>query len=171
MKTLVLTLIVSTVALVFGVACGSDPAQVNQTPSAATPAVAPKKITPADLAKLRWIEGTWRGTGDIQKPFYERYHFEGGSTLVMEELADETLSEVKDVTRYELKNGEFSNGRYIATDLDDKSISFGPLTKRSNSLSWQSESKDVWKAILVSPGSNSNPTKEVVYKMERWPQK
>lgn len=171
MKTLVLTLIVSTVALVFGVACGSQPAQVNQTPSAATPAVSPKKITPADLPKLRWIEGTWRGTGEIQKPFYERYRFEGDSTLVMEELADETFSEVKDVTRYELKNGEFSNGRYVATDLDDKSISFAPLTKGSNSFRWQSESKDVWKAILSSPGSGSNPAKEVVYKLERWPAK
>ena len=170
MKTLILTLIVSTIAVVFGVACGSRPPQVRQTPSAASPAVSPKKITPLELAKLRWIEGTWRGTGDTQKPFYERYRFEGDSTLVMEELADETLSQVKDVTRYELKNGEFSNGRYVATDLDDKSISFAPLTEESNSFSWQSESKDVWKAILI-PAFRGTRRKEVVYKMERWPQK
>lgn len=165
------TLIVSIVVLVFGVACGSRPAEVNQTPSAATPAVSPKKITPAELAKLRWIEGSWRGTGDTQKPFYERYRFEGDSTLVMEELADETLSQVKDITRYELKNGEFSNGRYVATDLDDKSISFAPLIKGRDSFRWQSESRDVWTAILTLPASDSNPAKEIVYKMERWPQK
>jgi hypothetical protein len=28
-----------------------------------TPAPAPKEIVAADLKKLRWIEGSWRGTG------------------------------------------------------------------------------------------------------------
>jgi hypothetical protein len=30
------------------------------------------KLTSADLKKLRRIEGTWRGTGDVEKPFYEK---------------------------------------------------------------------------------------------------
>ena len=41
---------------------------------------APKEITRADLAKLRWIVGTWRGTGGDVAPFYERYKFENDST-------------------------------------------------------------------------------------------
>ncbi|HXU08596.1 MAG TPA: hypothetical protein VN743_06335, partial [Blastocatellia bacterium] len=33
------------------------------------------KFTAADIAKLKWIEGTWRGM-DGDKPFYERYKIE-----------------------------------------------------------------------------------------------
>jgi len=45
---------------------------------------APAKLTAADLAKLRWIEGYWRGSGVDQKPFFERYRFENPTTLVVE---------------------------------------------------------------------------------------
>ena len=45
---------------VFTLASCADSAQTN-------------KFTTADLQKLRWIEGTWRGTGDVDKPFFERY--------------------------------------------------------------------------------------------------
>ncbi len=165
-----LVLFLSIVTLLFGVGCGSQPsAPADGAQSAVSPATPPKKLTAGELVKLRWIEGSWRGTGDIQKPFYERYRFENESTLVMEELADETLSEVKDVTRYALSNGEFSNGHYVATDLDDKSITFSPLTKGRDSFRWQTESKDAWTAILKVPASGSNPAREVVYKLERWP--
>ena len=79
----------------------------NQPPSASSQTPPTKRFTPADLAKLRWIEGSWRGTGDVEKPFFERYHFENESTLVTESFADESFSKITEVTRYELKNGVF----------------------------------------------------------------
>src|SRR5215204_4841677 len=90
----------------------NQPAQ-NQTGAVASPAATPTSITvsAADLAKLKWIEGTWRGTGEVQKPFYERYHFENPSTLVMEELPDETASTATRTTRFELKDFKFGNER------------------------------------------------------------
>jgi hypothetical protein len=139
----------------------------------ATQAAKPKRISTSELAKLRWIEGTWRGTGDIDKPFYERYYFEGDSTLVVEGLADETLSRVTEVTRFELKDGAFGNAgegsRWVATALEDKSVTFKPIARARNTFRWQSESKDVWKAILNWPATGDKPARQRVYLMERLP--
>ncbi len=100
----------------------SDTAQSTAT-SAATPA----NITANHLKKLLWLEGTWRGTGDVETPFYERYRFENDKTLIVEGLADESLSKVTDTTRFDLKNGQFGNGgdtRWVATEVADNYITF-----------------------------------------------
>jgi hypothetical protein len=123
--------------------------------------------------KLRWIEGTWKGTGDVEQPFYERYYFEKDSTLVVESYSDETLSKVSDVTRFELKGGEFGNGgesaRWAATELDDGSITFAPVARARNWFRWQRESKDLWKAVLDWPAAEGKPARRRVYRMERMP--
>jgi len=146
----------------------SDLAQKAATP---LPSPSPKVITAADLAKLRWIEGSWRGTGDGQAPFYERYKFENDSTLVVEGLADETLSKVNDVSRFELKDGHFGSGTAdsgsVATALDDSSIQFAPLGK-GNFFRFQRESNDSWKAIL-NWTDKTGAAKERIYHMVRWP--
>lgn len=53
----------------------------------------PKTLTAAELQKLRWIEGSWRGTGVNQPPFFERYRFENDSTLTVDHLEDELLAQ------------------------------------------------------------------------------
>jgi hypothetical protein len=130
----------------------------------------PKLITTADLQKLRWIEGSWRGSGVDQAPFFERYRFENETTLAVDTIEGE---KVTDTTRFELKNGEFGGGsegsRYVATALDENSITFGPVTKARNSFRWQRETKDSWKAVLNWPAANGKPAGERVYNMERWP--
>lgn len=132
----------------------------------------PKLITTTDLARLHWIEGSWRGTGGGVPTFYERYKFENDSTLVVETLADETLSKVNDTSRFELKDGHFGSGEgdsgSVATALDDNSITFEPLGKSSNSFRFQRESDNSWKAILNWTDKNGTP-KERIYLMERWP--
>ena len=133
----------------------------------------PKKINPADLAKLRWIEGTWRGTGDVKTPFYERYRFENESTLLVESFDDEKVNKVTDVTRFELKDGQFGNpgegSRWVATELSKGSVTFEPVIRARNTFRWQKESENVWKAILDWPATESAPARQKVYKMERWP--
>ena len=154
-------------ALILGLGCvarlsGADPSQ--------KPAL---KLTAADLQKLYWIEGTWRGTRDVDKPFFERYRFESDSVLAVDSFEDETLAKVTDTTRFELKNGEFGGGsegsRYVAVSLDDHGIEFGPALKVRNSFRWERESKDVWKATIIFPASANKPAGQHVYKMERWP--
>jgi hypothetical protein len=143
----------------------------NTASPSATPT--PKHITTTDLAKLRWIEGTWRGTGGDVPPFYERYKFENDSTLVTETLADETLSKVSDTGRFELKDGHFGNSSgdsgSVATALDDNSITFAPIGK-GNYFRFQRESENSWKAILNWTDKSGAP-KERIYLMERWPAK
>ena len=130
-----------------------------------------RKFTTADLQKLRWIEGTWRGTGDVSKPFFERYRFESDSVLAVDGFADETLQKATDTTRFVLKDGELGGGsegsRYVAISIDDRSIEFGPAVKVRNSFRWERESKDIWKATIMFPASETKPARQLVYKMER----
>ena len=163
------SLVVGLLALTGLVACSQSPSQSNNQTARAVPTatVAAKTITTTDLQKLKWIEGTWRGTGETQPPFFERYRFENDSTLVMEELADESLSKVNSTTLYELKDGRFGTDRAVATALDETSVTFSPLDPRRNSFRWQSESKDSWKAILTLPATGTAPAKETIYKLER----
>jgi hypothetical protein len=156
-----LTRVLFALVLFAFVACKSDLAQT-------------KKFTAANLEKLRWIEGTWRGTGDNVKPFFERYRFESGSSLLIDSFEDETLAKVTDTTRYELKDGEFGGGseghRYVAISLDDRAIEFGPGVNVKNGFRWErGDSKDVWKATIIFPASGNKPAGQRVYKMERWP--
>ncbi|HKO44877.1 MAG TPA: hypothetical protein VJU84_16480 [Pyrinomonadaceae bacterium] len=155
-------------------ACGSSTQSNQSSAQTASPSPQPKTITAADLSKLRWIEGSWRGTGDIDKPFYERYRFENDTTLLVESFEDEKFGKVTEASRFELKDGHFGKTEgesgSVATAFDDNSITFSPLGKARNSFRFQRESADGWKAVLNWKDSSGAP-KERVYKMERWPPK
>jgi hypothetical protein len=159
--------------LLFSIVGCAKTEPVNSARQESPQTTTPKSISTSDLKSLHWIEGTWRGTGDVEKPFFERYYFENDSTLAVESFTDETLSKVDDVTRFELKDGQFGNGgegsRWAATKLDDASITFEPVVKARNTFRWEKESKDVWKAVLNWPGTEGNPAKQRVYRMERVP--
>lgn len=131
------------------------------------------KFSVSDLEKLKWIEGTWRGTGDVEGPFFERYRFEGDSVLAVDNFTDEKLTKVEDTTRFELKDGQFGNGgdgsRWIAALIDYQGVTFEPLVKAKNSFRWQRESDNTWTAILKWPPVDGKPGRQRVYKMERWP--
>jgi hypothetical protein len=146
----------TTLLLLLFAACHRSP----DKPAAAT------NFTKADIAKLKWIEGTWRGSGVDQAPFFERYRFENETTLAVDTFPDEKLDKVEDTARFELKNGQFGNGSYVASSIDDKGISFEPL-KESNSFRWERVSDNSWKAILTWPASGNKPAGERVYNMER----
>ncbi|MCU1265197.1 MAG: hypothetical protein JWM21_1515 [Acidobacteria bacterium] len=138
-----------------------------------TSAAIPTNFSATDLAKLRWIEGTWRGTGDVENPFYERYRFESDSTLVVETFDNDKVDKVTDATRFELKDGQFGNGgsdsRWSATAIDGDSVTFAPVAKTRNSFRWKRVSKDLWQAILTWPAVDTKPARQRIYKMERWP--
>src|ERR1700755_1314463 len=80
---------VTAAALFNSAACaGGQTPGASKQEEAKPPAATPARIGAAELAKLRWIEGAWRGTGDVEKPFYERYRFENDSTLAVESFPD-----------------------------------------------------------------------------------
>ncbi len=167
MKSTVLALILLGIVT----ACGSAS---NQQPATAQKPE-PRTISTSDLSKLRWIEGSWRGTGDIDKPFYERYRFENETTLIVEGFDDEGFTKQNDTSRFVLKEGHFGNEsegpRWQATAIDDTSITFSPVVKAANTFRWERESDNVWKATLNWPAKDNSPAKQRIYRMERIPPK
>ena len=158
------------------IGCGAKPSTTSANPPSvqATPEpVTPAKLTAEDLKKLRWIEGSWRGTGVEQPAFFERYHWENDSTLAVEGFDDEQLTKSNGITRFELKDGEFGGGsegaRYVVTELNDTAVTFGPVIKARNFFVWKHETKDSWTAIIKPLPRPDRPVKEVIYNMERWP--
>lgn len=173
-NSICILLILATLTIFSSLACNrtSSVDVINFSPPP-TPSPAPKRMAVGDLKKLRWIEGSWRGTGKDQPPFFERYRFESDSVLAVDSFDDEKLTRATDTTRFELKDGEFGGGgegsRYVAVALDDNSITFDPVLKARNSFTWKRESKDSWKAILKWPATKDKPAGERIYNMERWP--
>lgn len=130
-----------------------------------TPPVA-TNLSTADVAKLRWLEGTWRGSGVDQPPFFERYRFENETTLAVDKFPDEKLDTVKDTSRFELKDGRFGNSRYAASSIENNAVNFEPVAA-NNSFRWERVSDNAWKAILKWPAQGNRPAGERIYNMER----
>jgi hypothetical protein len=128
-------------------------------------------FTKADFEKLRWLEGTWRGSdGNGQNPFFERYRFVGDGKIEIDPFSDSTLSKVVSQSNVYLENSEIihKNGTMLwtASKLDGLLIEFAPKEKATNSFAWQKESADVWTARLAGKDAQGKPT-ENVYRMER----
>jgi len=164
-RTRLSLILVPALLLVF-TACGRhDPRLLSSSPG-------PAKLSAADLAKLRWIEGSWRGSGVDQAPFFERYRFENDTTLAVDSFPDEKLDKVEDTGRFELKDGQFGNGNYVASGIDEQEINFEPVAgKAKNSFRWERVSADKWTAILKWPAADGKAARERIYNMERIPGK
>ena len=142
-------------------------AACQRSPDAQTNRSGARNFSTADLSKLRWIEGTWRGSGVDQAPFFERYRFENESTLAVDSFPDEKLDKVEDTSRFELKDGRFGNGSYVASSIDDNGIDFEPFANAKNSFRWERVSDNAWKATLKWPADGNKPARERIYNMER----
>jgi len=135
-----------------------------------------------DLRALRWIDGTWRGTGEGTAAFYERYRLIDDSTLVVESLADSTRTRVSDTTRFLLRGGALTSvpggsgeptpgaPRWFASALGADSARFEPLSAVRNTFVWRrGSSLDAWEAELRWPATATRPARRVVYAMRRLP--
>jgi hypothetical protein len=157
---------------------GNTTANTNAQPAdSPQPAATPSnKLTEADVAKLKWLEGTWRGM-DGQKPFFEGIRFEG-STMIVETYPDETLSKVGDTSRFELKDGEFGHTvgdqRSAASSISDRSVQFVPAAAepggpaKGSTFRFERQDDGTWNAVLETPATGSRPASQKVYKMEPW---
>lgn len=160
------------VAILFVIssACSKADSQKNATVNSPQAVAAPSKnFTPADVAKLKWIEGTWRGM-DGDKPFYERYKIEE-TAMIVEGLKEDGSAD-GDPTRFELKNGEFGRGegdkRAAATEIADSYIQFVPaVLGKGNSFRFERQSDGTWIALLEWTAADKSPQKKI-YKMEPW---
>lgn len=129
-----------------------------------------KDVSAVDIARIKWLEGTWRGTGEGQEPFYEKYKFDDTS-LIVESFADASLKTVKDTTRYALVNGEFryttrDARRIAASEITDDHIQFVPVVGAGNSYRFERQPEGKWRAVLEWAATDDKPAKQVIYSME-----
>ena len=160
-----------------GAACSTSDAQRNTAtatnatnkPSAQPQATPTNKLTSADVAKLKWIEGSWRGM-DGDKPFFERYKFDGDAMIV--ETLKEDGSADGDPGRFELRNGEFGQGegekRSAASEIGNDFVQFVPaVAGKGNNFRFVKQPHG-WDAILEWPATAEKPARSKTYKMEPW---
>ena len=122
----------------------------------------------ADFAKLRWVEGTWQGSGAGYDAFYERYRFVNVSTIEMTSFSDASLKTVSDRATIALRNGRIydegagGKSRYEAARVKAGVVEFVPVRGANNSFRFTRMSKDKWTATLRAPSG-----KKTVYEMRR----
>jgi hypothetical protein len=154
------------------VVVGCSRAQVANidTQSSAAQSSPSKTFTAADIAKLKWIEGTWRGL-DGDKPFYERYQIEETAMVVETLKADGSVN--GDPDRFELKDGQFGKGegdrRSFASEITADHIQFVPAVPgKSNSFRFERQPNNTWRAVLEWPAKGDKPAGQKIYIMEPW---
>jgi len=160
------------VALVIACGCAKQGDQQSTASVAKYQATPARNFTTSDVAKLKWIEGTWRGM-DGDKPFYERYTIENDA-MIVEALTDGDPTKVETADRFELKNGEFGKGegdhRSAASEIGDGFVQFVPAgAVKGNSFRFERQPDGSWHAILEWPATGDKPARSKTYKMERWP--
>jgi len=165
------TLVLAIIIVSFiAVACSNAQvatSDIQQPNAQATPS---NKLTAADVAKLKWIEGTWRGM-DGDKPFYERYKLEE-TALVVEGLnADGSIKGEPD--RFELKNGEFGQGegdkRSAASEITADYIQFVPAVPgKMNRFRFERQSNGTWRVVFNGTATTDKPARQKIYIMEPW---
>jgi hypothetical protein len=154
------------VAASFGCSPNSGELGNSTPPAQGTPS---KQFTSADVAKLKWIEGTWRGMDD-DKPFYERYRIENDTALVVETLKEDGSVD-GEPDRFELKNGEFGNGegdkRSAASEITADYVQFVPAVPgKGNNFRFHRQPDGTWHALLEWPASGDKPARQKTYIME-----
>jgi hypothetical protein len=161
-------------ALFLAASCSSGDAQnanANAVANVKPMATPSSDLTSADIAKLKWIEGTWRGK-DGDTPFYERYKIVE-STMIVETLKEDGSID-GEPGRFELRRGEFGKGegdkRSAASEITDTYVQFVPAKIGSglNSFRFEKESDGTWTALLEWPASSTKPAGRKRYRMEPW---
>ena len=164
------TFVLAVIGLSFIVAGCSDAQVANVNTQAPVAQSTPsKKFTAADVAKLKWIEGTWRGM-DGDKPFYERYKIEETALVVESLKADGSVDGKPD--RFELKDGEFGKDegdrRSAASEITADYIQFVPAVPgKMNNFRFERQS-NAWRAVLEWPAKGDKPAGQKIYIMEPW---
>ncbi len=110
-------------------------------------------VTKAQLTSLRWIEGTWRGTGGGVPSFAESYKFVNDTTIEISFYTDSTAAKVTGTGKMFLTSNQLfyaGNGtEYVATKIAPNAVTFVPKgTNGKNQLEWTMTSPTQWTAVL-----------------------
>jgi hypothetical protein len=146
----------------------AQPSPGQQSAGRRTPA---QNLTAADIAKIKWLEGSYRGTG-ADKPFFNRYHF-NGTTLYVQSFDDEAMTKQTKSAVYELKDGMFANpsgdNRFAASEITDDLIQFVILTDASAAYRLERQGDGSIRATLEStrPDGKSDQNSYVLERLKK----
>ncbi|MSR06566.1 MAG: hypothetical protein EXR93_05815 [Gemmatimonadetes bacterium] len=130
----------------------------------------PVTVTPAQFTGLRWISGSWRGTGSGVKPFFERYQFVDDSTIEMHGSPDSAFGTPGDSIRITLRGGRVvskSASSWVATSIDSSSVRFDHSERPGNAFTFRRVSHTEWTAHIEWTGDKGVQT--ISYQMTRVP--
>lgn len=110
-----------------------------------------------DLAKIKWIEGKWRGmAGD--KPFYEMYEMINDSCILITSFDwNGTDSSNTSVDKLQWKDGAYYLGKeqnYKVTAITNEEIKMIPI-KANNDIRWKFRDSSSWDVTLVGKKSTA----------------
>ena len=149
-----------------GNAAGQPPQSSPGTKSGGsrTPA---KNVTADDIAKIKWLEGNYRGLG-ADKPFFNRYRF-AGTTLKVQSFEDEAMTKQNQAASYELIDGMFANPsgehRFAASEITDDHVQFVTLSDAAAAYRLEKLDGGKVRATLESTGPDGKPNR-TSYTME-----
>ena len=168
---------IAVAALVLAMACAKEARQNTDsvsasagTPAVVSPPPVPGTFAAADFAKLRWLEGRWRGFMPSGDKFYESYTLENDSTIVKHSYADTTFTNPSDRSVISLRGTTVANegegARYVVTRIDSTGADFAPERGATNYFTFTREGPTQWSASLRWT-ENGQP-KSVVYALHRF---
>lgn len=124
-------------------------------------------VSVAQFQQLRWLEGTWRGTGGGTDAFFEGYRWVDDSTIRKVDFADSTVAVVTDSGDIALRSNRVrsvsSTRSWVVVALDSTSVRFAPERNASNGFEWRRRAPGSWTARLT--WDSAGVAKERVYEM------
>ena len=128
-------------------------------------------VSKVQFSALRWLEGTWRGTGGGVPAFAEGYKFSNDTTIDITFYADSTATRIGTTGKITLSSGQLfyaGNGtEYVAMKISPTSITFVPKgTNGKNQFEWTMVSPQKWTAVLKGGTGEVTPP-IVTYTMAR----
>jgi hypothetical protein len=122
-----------------------------------------------DLAKVKWLQGSWVGTAPGEAPIYQRFEFVNDSTVEITYFRDSAFGQQSGTGRLYLSVGRiyhtFGANRWVATQVDNKGVYLIPQTNARANFSWAYVSPDAWTFTMrTGVGGRQHVT---VYDMKR----
>jgi len=112
----------------------------------------PATIAFERFKQLRWVVGSWKGSGGGYAAFYESYDMVDDSTMRRYSWSDPTFTQAQDSARFEWRAGRLAqvrNGRrFPALRFTGDTVQWQPP-----SATWIRTSRDSWTAILAGGGT------------------
>ena len=122
-----------------------------------------------DLAKVKWLQGSWAGTADGESTIYQRFKFVDDSTVEINYYRDSAFGQENGSGRLYLSVGRiyhtFGSNRWVATRIGNEGLYLVPQSTARSNFAWTYVSPDAWNFTMrTGVGGREHVT---VYNMKR----